>query len=232
MGGLISTVRNSFRPKLLHSNEYSIKFKIENLVIHSFYFPPNTSFDSILDHILPLLENETPTLLVGDFNCRLDQERGTLLTETLEFLGFTLLNDPTIPTYICHNGSSTIDLAFSRDCGLSSFEVSNKCTWRKHQPILITISDIPRVTNGTASHSKPQFKRIPDITKAPDAFQMLTMSDEASQALSDLTSAIKMTLSTPSNKHKHSSQPWFNNVCIKMKALSREAYDVDRKSVV
>ena len=55
-------------------------------------------------------------LLSGDFNCPIDNPTRKT-NEVLTFLegeGLQLINDKSMPTYICHNGTSAIDLKFAR----------------------------------------------------------------------------------------------------------------------
>ena len=89
----------------------------EIAIIAAYYAPNHTALDIIEElRQLILQQNKKPIIITEDFNCRIDVDnyKAKLVTEKIRDEGFTQLNDNKTPTYICHNGKSTIDLAFSR----------------------------------------------------------------------------------------------------------------------
>ena len=53
---------------------------------------------------------QTDTILASDFNCCIDKEdaKSKIVFEFLEGKEFILVNEPSLPIYISHNGTSTI----------------------------------------------------------------------------------------------------------------------------
>ena len=96
--------------------ENAVLIVTKELAIIAAYYPPNHSALEILEEIHYLIQqikHEKPTIIAGDLNCRIDKKNSKtkLVVDALEEEGFTLLNDRNTPTYICHNGSSAIDLS-------------------------------------------------------------------------------------------------------------------------
>ena len=79
-------------------------------------------------------------ILVGDLNARLDKgNRGADLIEAFEPQSLVCLNNIEVPTYVCHNGSSVIDLlfvSFSASTDMSLGVLSSPIT--KHCQLVFT----------------------------------------------------------------------------------------------
>ncbi|KAJ4446439.1 hypothetical protein ANN_13135 [Periplaneta americana] len=85
-------------------------------VLSGYYQPECTAQEIIEDltEVFNKIKNQQPVIGAGDFNCRIDKgnQKARMLINCIVEEGFTLLNNPNEPTYICHNGRSTIDLIF------------------------------------------------------------------------------------------------------------------------
>ncbi|KAJ4425972.1 hypothetical protein ANN_27598 [Periplaneta americana] len=104
-----------------------------------------TAFD-IMDELGQMITQNNqakPVIITADLNCRTDTQnyKTKVVLEKLQE-GFTLLNKPTIPTYISHNGKSTIDNAFIKGSitrTISTSWTANHAAMRKHIPLEINI---------------------------------------------------------------------------------------------
>ncbi|KAJ4426886.1 hypothetical protein ANN_26685 [Periplaneta americana] len=85
-----------------------------NINVIAAYFQPHTNAVEIIDEIDTLIKqcvNNKPAIIAGDLNCRLDvgNYKTKLVIRTLEEEGFTLMNNPQIPTYaIMEKARSTL----------------------------------------------------------------------------------------------------------------------------
>lgn len=115
-GGLLAGFRGSSSMDLKSTTDHHIHCRVRGITIIGFYFPPDCPIDDVIDESSTAIGGaDTGSIIVlGDFNCRIDNgsERGQLLVSAMEGLGLTLHTCPDSPTYVCHNGSSTIDLGF------------------------------------------------------------------------------------------------------------------------
>jgi calcineurin-like phosphoesterase family protein len=81
------------------------------------YFRPDSTSAEIIDtinHCLNVMAKEDAVILAGDLNCHTDVEmkKTTEVMSYLEGEGLTLINNKKLKTYICHNGTITINLVF------------------------------------------------------------------------------------------------------------------------
>jgi len=126
-----------------------LKTKVLNIV--GIYLPPSTErlhMISILSDVLSQLDHSMASIILGDFNCRIDVTPLPLKTvdllELLASFGFMLANESQLYTYVCYNGKSTIDLLFYSPpkCEVTQQDLA----WcllpsiRKHLPICTKIS--------------------------------------------------------------------------------------------
>ena len=119
----------------------SVVIVFSTLAVIAMYVNPTATAETLVGAILQALQHMssgTPVILAGDFNCRRDKpdRKAIAVFDMLEEEGFKLVNKESIPTYICHNGSSVIDLVFYR--GKEINITHQKHIWtpiRKHVPI-------------------------------------------------------------------------------------------------
>ncbi|MGL4389034.1 MAG: reverse transcriptase family protein, partial [Brevinema sp.] len=139
LGPIINSISNS--------NYLIVKFK--SVCIICCYLNPSLSQTDVHEIVLEAFAQascNTPTILAGDFNCRMDDirnEKGLSLINVMSELNYILCNDPMAKTYICHNGSSTIDLLFvdpSKFILISKFFPKyGGIHLRKHQPLIFNL---------------------------------------------------------------------------------------------
>jgi Reverse transcriptase (RNA-dependent DNA polymerase)/Endonuclease-reverse transcriptase len=137
------------------SNSSYLIVNLKSICIICFYLNPSLSLIDVHEIVLEAFcqaQGNTPIVLTGDFNCRMDvsnNEKGISLIEVMSDLNCILCNDPMAKTYICHNGSSTIDLLFidpSKFILISHhFPKFAGAHLRKHQPIVFNIKFLHNV---------------------------------------------------------------------------------------
>ncbi|XP_018496824.1 uncharacterized protein LOC108864883 [Galendromus occidentalis] len=128
------------RMKIVHSDENTLLLCCDSFSIGAFYVQPDCSIEQVLSIVgdgLTKLDLSRPALIGGDFNCRIDSattsSEGHALREFMERLGLRCQNQADAKTYICFNGSSTIDLIFTN--GACSGTRVEDLEVRKHQPV-------------------------------------------------------------------------------------------------
>lgn len=166
---------------------------------------------------LLLVDSSKPSIICGDFNCRMDKgNRGTTLNRTLEGYGFFLANDPNIKTYITQKGSSTIDLIF-HNLGprLSNPVEIVPILTKRHQQIVL---QVPKIK---IQEKSPNLKRCLDADilgshpLIPDIFYGIT-DGQLDRAVNCFTIAMVSAIPTfnPSRNHH---KPWFDEECLTLK---------------
>ena len=123
MGGLTIAINKRLRQsgKTLMCSEHSLAVSLSDTSIKLIvtYFPPNTVMNIIfaeIEQVLDSFDDSDSAIYCGDFNCRTENNlpRGKDLMDFFYSKNFICLNDPETPTYVAHNGQSTIDLIFYR----------------------------------------------------------------------------------------------------------------------
>lgn len=117
-GGILIATKQHLKPQEIKITANFIIVKTLVGYILTFYFPPYTDLDHLLEEIsdaLSYVDLDERIIISGDFNCRIDIdiEKGRELQDTFSSYGLALLNDKNTATYISKNGSSSIDLIFS-----------------------------------------------------------------------------------------------------------------------
>ena len=125
---------------------HSLLIETKYITILAAYFQPNETAIDIIDELgqqITWSKTDKPLIIAGDFNCRLDvpNHKIKLVLESLQE-GLFLLNDRNVPTYICHNGKSTIDISLTRGSIKGEIKLiweANHTPIRKHIPMNINI---------------------------------------------------------------------------------------------
>ncbi|KAJ4425920.1 hypothetical protein ANN_27546 [Periplaneta americana] len=118
-GGITILLKSWLCPfHILHETECILAIKTIATVIVAAYFQPELEEQHLLNELsqaINKINKEETVILAGDLNCRIDitQDKAASVISYLENEGLSLINDRQEKTYICHNGSSTIDLIFS-----------------------------------------------------------------------------------------------------------------------
>ena len=156
---------------ILYKDPTALAIETQHLNIICAYFPPHTIASDIVAQVAEAVQhipqNNKPTLLAGDFNVRIDQQtsRADIVNEHFIQMGFILESKAEMKTYLCHNGSSTIDLVYTRQIKHSEItyaELALLNGFKKHQPIQAVVH-IP----GTDKHENrttPQVKTLNMVT--------------------------------------------------------------------
>lgn len=161
-----------FQPWLAPSSAIQITpnlliIQLKGIAVVSGYYQPECTVQEIIEDLTEAfnkIENQQPVIVAGDFNCRIDKEnqKTRMLVNYIVEEGFSLLNNPNEPTYICHNGRSTIDLIF-RNPWLETKSIkiladSATVPLRKHQPVIASVVQL-KPTRKEVHDSPPMVQR-------------------------------------------------------------------------
>lgn len=129
--------------------EKTIIIRTADATIIGLYINPQTATEDAAGKVAEAIMQSTGdkrVILAGDLNCRIDKpnNKTELILDSLVEEGYTLINKPTLKTYIAPNGTSSIDLVFYRGEGTKI--INQKGLWtsdmapiRKHIPIVTTM---------------------------------------------------------------------------------------------
>ena len=134
-----------------HMTPYEVKAQDDNkLIVQTrecliivVYYQPEFTAKEIIDNLSQALEMAAEgerIILCGDLNCPIDKrtEKAMQVVAYLQEEGLKLINDEKDPTYICHNGKSTIDLVFTRGFAIVDQRQGEEPI-RKHLPVMVTL---------------------------------------------------------------------------------------------
>lgn len=217
-GGCLIAIKKDPEAKLNWKSEHAISVSTQQITMMTAYFPPTTEVSDIIQEIAEHNDrmNNSPAVIYGDFNCRIDAKdpiRGLLLEEALNILGFQLLNDKTKLTYHCIGGGSAIDLVFTRDISPVELKICEQEIWRKHTPLEV---EMPTKKIQIAE------KALPPTVRKVDTRQLNRMLKENKDGLNkaksseelvrSLTNIIHKAAISPQQKTSH-GKPWFDKEC-------------------
>jgi hypothetical protein len=200
------------------------------LNIIALYVNPTTHPDDMLMALLEASEDidlSIPSVIAGDFNCRIDKSRlphRTLaLKRTLHDLGFWVVNRPEVLTYHASNGASTIDL-FAVNWPRSStstptrLSLSPLAALRKHMPMRLIIRSImPLHQDSTkAERIPPSIDNATLESLIPEILSFFLTNADVNSIADCLANAIRAS-ATQCNAKKRTSKPWFNAACYKLR---------------
>ena len=178
-----------------------------------------------LQDVLNKLRRET--IIVGDFNCRVDvrikDDRGEILVEFLTESGFIMLNDPNKPTYISHNGYSTIDLVFCNfQINTSALRINNN-PLRKHRILTLEVSINERVTtNNYTNKMKLDIRINEDILRHHPNINILNNKSLTIDEYNNKLTEMIQESATCKKKIRH-HRIWFDDECRQAKKAAIEA---------
>ncbi|RWS00432.1 uncharacterized protein B4U79_09248, partial [Dinothrombium tinctorium] len=215
IGGISISVKAGLNPKLFGFNESRLIVETNIGVIYCYYFNPNSSLDDIIADITEdLMANVGNAIVTGDFNCRIDMEneRGRQgLIDTFSLLGFDLVQNVSLITYVSHNGKSCIDLVFINTRVKKSIISCNTLfnPIRKHQRVLTSFRVKP--SNVLKIKEKPSMTRKINLPLFQRLLQQVPLNGSNIEEFEKFTKMIKKA-STISNR-KQFIKPWFDDEC-------------------
>lgn len=143
-----------YKPWLAPTQEFRISpnlllVQLRALTVACAYYQPDHSIQYIIDDLgqaFKIIGKQHSIIVAGDFNCRMDKPtiKSNMLIDFMKEEGLTLMNNYEEPTYICHNGRSTIDLIFSSaNVGKKDIKILTNTAlspFRKHQPVVASVA--------------------------------------------------------------------------------------------
>lgn len=197
-----------------------------------YYFNPITDISDIVQELTEdILTIKSDTcIIVGDFNCRTDKpnQKGESLLNLLHSKQFRLINNPTEPTYICHNGQSCIDLTFVKS---KKYKVLKECQilkdpLKKHQRVKATIRvkfNSKRIQHPLHKEKISRKTNLHKIKKNPLTSQL---SPEAPDDIKNLTKILTQAAKKKSTSQKRHKE-WFDEECKLLKERNIELMKED-----
>ena len=225
IGGICVLARNDIPSICVFSSEQLVKVKIGNTYVICCYFAPNTAVEEIIGVITDQTRGLREVILVGDFNCKIGSQRGTVLVATLEKAGLKLENDIELPTYICHNGKSVIDLVFVAGVDLTAIDVV-PLSYRKHMPLKI---------KWHAQHvvSRCGYRRLRyrDRLDASKLLRIHCIPDDPSILLDLILESLEAGLLAIKHTTVKKGMPWFDQECRDAKRGAQAALQCSQSMV-
>jgi hypothetical protein len=197
------------------------------------YFPPEYNIDDLISELSTALSMRkmcTHTIIAGDLNCRIDQhprsQRTNSLINALAHEGFWLVTEASIPTYLCHNGSSTIDLFFT-DFPPEQVKYAGPVTTlnisslRKHIPTIMEVICIPATTELSSRRLPTQI----DMYRFTSGLVSLSPNDALCplHVFSTIRFITRLLCDSTIQPTRRTSQPWFDGECYDLKKFSIQA---------
>ncbi len=141
------------------------------IVLATTYLPPRRPYLPFPD-IYKLVNNNIPTLILGDFNCTHTQF-GNHTNNTVGKSIVNLINQgklihlgPHFPTFLCHNAATSPDKVFSNKHNyLNTLIEPGNITTSDHIPIIFTVSTKPIYikTKETLQYKKANWEQFKEI---------------------------------------------------------------------
>lgn len=235
-GGILAGFKPELQPILIDKNQNYIIVKTKIACFANFYFSPLMDFEDIsdlIDSALNKIDKNNTIYLLGDFNCRIDNnsEKGANLTEHMANEHFKLLNNKCF-TYISPNGNSTIDLIFTNAPRFATKVKIIPTVVRKHQKIEIGIyatQITPVMIQKKSSRKLDQQLLINNC--AVSKIEIKAFNANINILNDEITRVIKTSKIEPKN---HYHKRWFDQECraLKKKCIEKlKAQESDYKDV-
>jgi hypothetical protein len=203
----------------------AVRTKVYDIV--AFYFSPATPLEDVIEGVSAAISTLPPnrrrTIVLGDFNCRIDSgDRGEILAEVLrEQFNLELRSNTEKHTFVGPQGRSVIDLVFSDVRPVSVTTVPSldrrhlkvMSTWEAEaEEELEAMARKKREVNLRALEADPNIANVEHLLREGDVSRA---ADVLSQSILDAAPDIKR---PKGRTHK----PWFDAECKKRK---EEAWD-------
>lgn len=228
-GSLLAAAKPHFEPKLKTKDENYIVIETNIANFINCYYNPTFQVDDIceqLSELLRIIDENKVTYIVGDFNCRIDNNsiKGTKLINYLVSENFSLLNRKLEHTYISKNGNSTIDLIFANFINCTKEIKVNKTFIRKHQVVTVS-ANIPHLKPKAIT---PNTRKI-DLEKLIEHKNNEYINEKAFTA--DINTLVKnineIIQESTETKKNHFHKLWFDQECKQLKAECIAANHLD-----
>lgn len=175
----------------------------------------------IIDNALNKTNKNGNTYLLGDFNCRTDNnsEKGEDLIEHLSNEQFKLLNNKKRATYVSPNGNSTIDLIFTNAPRFTTGVQVLPTVIRKHQKVQIGVYATQATPVNSIKSKKRRTSRKLDPQQLEHHYAISKIETKAFNAnLNTLNDEMTRIIKSSRVKIKyHPHKRWFDSECKELK---------------
>ena len=232
IGGITCLLKPRLSPfKLEYKTSEMLVISTKLCTIIAVYFQPEYKEEDIIDIISTGLEKTQQhelVIIAGDMNCRIDvnNRKAETVLQFLEGEGLSLINKRSEKTYVCYNGSSTIDLVLSNMRKVESFSqtVLSRVT-RKHLPVATTFilkqkCIIHHRATGLSRTLNTQIIRQAS-SHVTEAIQYINNGciDNAAAVLEHII--VSATKTIEPNRRK--AKPWFDKTCYQARQATLQA---------
>jgi hypothetical protein len=225
-GGLAILTKPNLDAELVYAGENSIVVSTTVAIAACFYYAPDYSIDHLtldVHDTLSRIPSHLPIIVGGDFNCRTDRygERTEILLTTLHSVGLTMVNCANTPTYMCPNGSSTIDLLLTTlAADMSKTPQIVLSPVRKHQRVTGAFNCAPP---NCKENQQIRYKRtINEDTlsthPALDTFQAAAEVGDVEQA-AEAIREVFVSATDKARPYNGHHQRWFDDECKQQKRM-------------
>ena len=228
-GGISCLIKPWLSPLyVLHRSRNVLAIKTNSMYVMCVYFQPHYSEQFIIDSLsetIGQIKENMPVILAGDLNCRTDKinQKATMVIEYLTTEGLRLINNPTDPTYVSPNGTSTIDLIFVNS-GMEERIIANSSTTpiRKHLPVKALLRlQKPVERQENRNPQKPcrslNQEALQHATRNTNIVHELILDGKIDEASKTLAGIIQDTHIFPEGR-KRKMSIWFDRECYREKS--------------
>ena len=195
------------------------------------YSPPGRDVELIIEDIGDCSQactNKNKGIVVeGVFNYNFlsNDPRSTIFSEAVEELGLIIKSPTTEPTYVCHSGSSCVDVILSTVEAEGSLMTECETVLtsdRKHRSLRFSLrqTGMPKRGASIVRHASAPLSRTLDVPR----LQALMNQQPIDQSIDILGEFLRksITESCETRVAKHRSRPWFDAECklAKLNSLS------------
>jgi hypothetical protein len=199
----------------------------EGFNIVAMYSSPAADFDAALESLadaFALLDLSKPSVFAADMNCRIDlpslPARSRAIIATLADFGFVVLNDPSLMTYVAHQGSSAIDLFATNNprAALDGVSLVSGLViphFRRHRPVQMTFHLQLKLAH--PSSPPPRLSKHIDTsgmeTQVQDLISAVSATQPDPEALSADIATMLVRAATAPPRAPRRSPTWFDADC-------------------
>jgi Reverse transcriptase (RNA-dependent DNA polymerase)/Endonuclease-reverse transcriptase len=234
-GGISCFVNPRLGQIISSSDKNYVIVNLSNISVICFYLNPSLHEVDIHEGILEAFSkvpSDKSIIMAGDFNCRVDRNiktgkmyvKGVAIINTMSLINLKMCNDPTAKTYICHNGSSTIDLLFCNPnyvkCVSQQFPLLKAASFKKHQPVLFNLKlllsdnhnlDFVTFKKSVITNKINHYKLSLIFQKERIGLDKLIVEGLDIEKIYNTLQYCIIESAEPKKVYTRNSQPWFDN---------------------
>ena len=227
-GGLEFYLDPSLKPSLISKTALHLCVSVNNTIaIIGVYYKPTLELDDILIDLTVVLDicrnSNLSIILGGDFNLHLNTAKFSELLDLLSSYDISLTSDPSFPSFVGNNGSSTPDHIFSSHA-LNCLSTTVSRPESPHFPLSFIV-DLPDNPPAAPPNSDLVFEL--DYEKCNHDLKLNAPSQLPTKNPSVLTLELNKILSNclSTKQRRPPSPPWHSNTLVSLKRNSKRSLE-------